>query len=196
MKVSSTRRYLCHGFCSTTACNRQSSQYRRVDDTCNAASSVLLCSLRFQATGYRQGDDTRVPVSSCGSYVHVREFIIVVARIPLALSLHYLRQPVPLVSSPRRYHRHLLVSAGPYGDCDHMKVKNSIFRMIVEFIVSRYRFLKCTVRGNSALCTTDPLLSHCRDKTMRPMSLASLLHPAPPSAISCQHPRTHTISQA
>ena len=53
MKVSSTRRYLCHGFYSKTACNRQSSQYRRVDDTCNAASSVLLCSLRLQATGYR-----------------------------------------------------------------------------------------------------------------------------------------------
>ena len=122
MKVSSTQQYLCHGFCFTTACNRQSSQYRRVDDTCIAASSVLPCSLRFKAAGYRQRDDTRVPVSSCGGYTHVREVIIVVATIPPALSLHYLRQPVPLVSLPRRYHRSLLVSAGPYGYCDHMKV--------------------------------------------------------------------------
>ena len=67
LKVSSWRRYLYHGFCSTTVCNRQSSQYRRVDDTCNAASSVLLCSLRLQPAGYRRGDDTRVPVSSSGS---------------------------------------------------------------------------------------------------------------------------------
>ena len=75
----------------------------------------------------------------------MREVIIVVATIPPALSLHYLRQPVPLVSSPRRYHRRLLVSVGPYGDCDYMKVKNSIFRMTVEFIVSPYRFLKRTI---------------------------------------------------
>ena len=137
---------------------------------------MLLCSLRFQAAGYRQGDDTRVPVSSTGGYAHVREVSIVVATIPSALFLHYLRQPVPLVLSPRRYHRRLLVSAGPYGDCDHMKVKNSIFRMTVEFIVSPYRFLKRTVRGDFALCTANPFLSHCTDETMRPMSSASLLH--------------------
>ena len=142
MKVSSTRRYLCHGFCSTTTCNRQSSRYCRVDNTCNAASSVLLCSLRFQAVGYRRGDNTRVPVSSSGGYAHVREVIIVVATIPSALSLHYLHQPIPLLSLPRRYHRRLLVSAGPCGDCNHMKVNNSIFRMTVEVRVSPYRFLK------------------------------------------------------
>ena len=136
MKVSSTQRYLCHGFCFTIACNRQSSQYRRVDDTCIVAFFVLLCSLRFKATGYRQRDDTRVSVSSCGGYVHVREVIIVVAMIPPALSLHYLRQPVLLVWSPQPYHRRLFVSAGPYDYCDHMKVQNSTFRMTVEFIVS------------------------------------------------------------
>ena len=100
MKVSSTRRYLCHGFCSTTACNRQSSQYRRRDDTCNAAASVRLCSLRFQTVGYCQGDDTRVPVSFAGGYVHVQEVSIVVATIPSTLSVHYLRQIFPLVSLP------------------------------------------------------------------------------------------------
>ena len=61
---------------------------------------------------------------------------IVVATIPLALSLHYLSQPVPLVSLPRRYHRHVVVSARPYSDCDHMKVKKSIFRMTVRTIFS------------------------------------------------------------
>ena len=106
----------------------------------------------------------------------MRAISIVVATIPLALSLHYLRQPIPLVSSPRRYHRRLLVSAGPYSDCDHMKLKNSIFRMTIEFIVSPYRILKRTVRGDSAFCTADPLLSHCTDESMRPMSSASLLH--------------------
>ena len=106
----------------------------------------------------------------------MRAVSIIVATIPLPLSLHYLSQPVPLVSSPRRYHCRVVVSAGLYGDCDHMKVKKSIFKMTVESIVSPYRIFKRTGGGDSAFCTADPVLSHYTDETMRPMSSASLLH--------------------